>query len=192
MEAVRIIRNEHRSIAAVMHGMVYLVRQIRDRGVRPDFAVLGAMIYYIDTFPERLHHPKEDKYLFRLLRMRCAEAGPLLDRLEQEHRTGATKIRALEQALARFQQGGMPEFPAFASAVDAYADFHWQHMRAEEKEVLPLAEKHLTAGDWEAIDAAFTDNSDPLFGSEAGQAYDQLFRRIVNLAPPPIGVGPVR
>jgi hemerythrin-like domain-containing protein len=192
VEAVRIIRNEHRSLAAVVHGMVYLVREIRDRGARPDFALLGAMIYYIDTFPERLHHPKEDKYLFRLLRMRCAEAAPLLDRLEQEHRAGASKIRALEQALARFQQGGMPEFPAFAAAVDAYADFHWEHMRAEEKEVLPLAEKHLTAGDWEAIDAAFTDNSDPLFGAGPGQAYDQLFQRIVNLAPPPIGVGPVR
>ena len=192
MEAVRIIRNEHRSLAAVLHGMVYLVREIRDRGARPDFALLGAMIYYIDTFPERLHHPKEDKYVFRLLRMRCAEAAPLLDRLEQEHRTGASKIRALEQALARFQQGGMPEFRAFAAAVDAYADFHWEHMRAEEKEVLPLAEKHLTAGDWEAIDAAFTDNSDPLFGAGAEQAYDQLFQRIVNLAPPPIGVGPIR
>lgn len=172
--------------------MLYLVREIRDRGARADFTLLGAMVYYIDTFPERFHHPKEDKYLFRLLRMRCPAAASLLNRLEAEHRDGASKIRAVEQALARFQQGGMAEFPAFAAAVDAYADFHWEHMRAEEKEVLPLAEKHLTAGDWEAIDAAFTDHSDPLFGAEAGQAYDQLFRRIVNLAPPPIGVGPVR
>jgi len=192
VEAIRIIREEHRSLAAVLHGMVYLVREIRDRGARPDFALLGAMIYYIDTFPERLHHPKEDKYLFRLLRMRHAEAVPLLERLEQEHRAGAGKIRALEQALARFQQGGFNEFSAFATAVDAYADFHWEHMRAEENEVFPLAEKYLTAGDCEAIDAAFTDHRDPLFGSAAGQAYEELFRRIVNLAPPPIGVGPVR
>jgi len=192
VEAIRIIREEHRSLAAVLHGMVYLVREIRDRGARPDFALLGAMLYYIDTFPERLHHPKEDKYLFRLLRMRFSAAAPLLERLEQEHKTGASKIRALEQALARFQQGGMSEFAAFATAVDSYADFHWDHMRAEEREVLPLAEKHLTAGDWEAIDAAFTDHSDPLFGSTTEHAYQELFRRIVNLAPPPIGVGPVR
>src|SRR5215471_21827387 len=192
VDAIRIIREEHRSLAAVLHGMVYLVREIRDRGARPDFALLGAMLYYIDTFPERLHHPKEDKYLFRLLRMRFPAASPLLERLEQEHKTGASKIRALEQALARFQQGGMSEFAAFATAVDSYADFHWDHMRAEEREVLPLAEKHLTAGDWEAIDAAFTDHSDPLFGSTTEHAYQELFRRIVNLAPPPIGVGPVR
>ena len=192
MQAIKIIHDEHRSLAAVLHGMLYLVRQIRERGARPDFALLGAMIYYIDTFPERFHHPKEDQYLFRLLRMRCTEAAPLLGRLQAEHRAGASKIRALEQALARFQQGGTAEFAWFNTAVDDYANFHWDHMRAEEKEVLPLAEKHLTAGDWEAIDAAFTDHSDPLFGAGAEAAYDQLFRRIVNLAPPPIGVGPAR
>jgi hemerythrin-like domain-containing protein len=192
VQAIKIIHDEHRSLAAVLHGMLYLVRQIRERGAKPDFALLGAMIYYIDTFPERFHHPKEDQYLFRLLRIRCSEAAPLLHRLQAEHRDGARKIRGLEQALARFQQGGMPEFSAFNAAVDAYADFHWAHMRAEEKEVLPLAEKHLTAGDWEAIDAAFTDHSDPLFGADAEAAFDELFRRIVNLAPPPIGVGPMR
>ena len=76
------------------------------------------------------------------------------------------------------------------SAVSFDAAFHWDHMRAEEKELLPLAEKYLTAGDWEAVDAAFMGHSDPLFGAEAGAEYDALFRRIVSLAPPPIGVGP--
>ncbi|HTP47321.1 MAG TPA: hemerythrin domain-containing protein [Casimicrobiaceae bacterium] len=190
MQAIRIIHDEHRSLAAVIHGMLYLVREIRERGAKPDFNLLGAMIYYIDAFPERFHHPKEDRYLFRLLRTRCREAGPLIDRLETEHRAGAEKIRLLEQALARYQQGGASEFSAFAAAVDAYAAFHWDHMRAEEKELIPLAEKHLTVGDWEAIDAAFTGHTDPLFGAEAGSGYDALFRRIVNLAPPPIGLGP--
>ncbi len=65
-------------------------------------------------------------------------------------------------------------------------------MRCEEQEVLPLAEKHLTSDDWEAIDAAFTGHTDPLLGAEAGAEHEQLFRRIVNLAPPPIGLGPPR
>jgi len=192
MQAIRIINDEHRSLAAVIHGMLYLVREIREHGAKPDFDLLGAMIYYIDAFPERFHHPKEDRYLFRLLRTRCQEAAQLIGRLETEHRAGAEKIRLLEQALARYQQGGAPEFPAFAAAVEAYAAFHWDHMRAEEKELIPLAQKHLTSGDWEAIDAAFTGHTDPLFGADAGAGYDALFRRIVNLAPPPIGVGPAR
>ena len=191
MEATRIIQGEHRALAAVLHGMLYLVHEIRDRGAKPDFDLLGAMVYYIDAFPERFHHPKEDQYLFARLRIRHPDAAPLLDRLEAEHRIGAEKIRTLEQALTRYQQGGGTEFPAFMAAVEGYAAFHWDHMRAEEKELLPLAEKHLDAADWEAIDAAFLGHTDPVRDSAAGTGYEALFTRIVTLAPPPIGVGPV-
>ena len=190
MQAIRIIRDEHRSLAAVLHGMLYLVHQIRDRGATPDFDLFGAMIYYIDAFPERFHHPKEDQYLFKLLRIRHPESVLLLDRLQLEHRAGAEKIRTLEQALARYQQGGATEFGNFLTAVEAYAAFHWDHMRSEESEVLPLAERHLSAGDWEAVDASVLGHTDPMLSGEAGAKFDALFSRIVALAPPPIGVGP--
>jgi hemerythrin-like domain-containing protein len=169
---------------------LYLVHEIRDHDDKPDFNLFGAMIYYIDSFPERFHHPKEDKYLYRLLRMRHPEAGPMLDRLETEHRAGAEKIRTLEQALARYQEGGKSEFSNFLAAVESYAVFHWEHMRAEEQEALPLAEKYLSVADWEAIDAAFLDHSDPMLGADARNKFDRLFTRIVNLAPAPIGLGP--
>ncbi|HEY1461452.1 MAG TPA: hemerythrin domain-containing protein [Casimicrobiaceae bacterium] len=190
MQAVRTILDEHRSLAAVLHGMLYLVHDIRDARSKPNFEVLGAMIYYIDAFPERYHHPKEDRYLFRALRRRRPEAAPLLDGLEVEHRAGAEKIRMLEQALARYQQGGPAEFSNFLAAVEAYADFHWEHMRVEEKQVLPLAQQYLTEDDWKTIDEAFAGHADPMLGAESGRQFDALFTRIVNLAPPPIGVGP--
>ena len=192
MQSIRIIQGEHRSLATVLDGMLYLVHQIRDGAAKPNFELFGAMIYYVDTVPERFHHPKEDQYLFWLLRIRHPKAAPLLDRLKHEHRVAAEKIRALEQALVRYQQGGAAEFGSFLAAVEAYAELHWAHMQAEEKEVLPLAEKHLTASDWEAIDAAFLSHTDPLLGVEAGAKYEMLFKRIVSLAPPPIGVGSAR
>ena len=188
--AIRIIEDEHRSLAAVLHGLLYLVRQTREHGAKADFKVLGAMLYYIDAVPERFHHPKEDKYLFALLRARCPEARPVLDRLQVEHKTGADKIRGLAHALTRYENGGAAEFAAFATAVENFAEFHWKHMRCEEHEILPLAQQHLTAGDWEAIDAAFTGHTDPLFREQAGDDVHKLFQRILNLAPPPIGVGP--
>ena len=191
MRAIGIIQDEHRSLAAVLHGLLYLVRQTREHGAKPNFKVLGAMLYYIDAVPERFHHPKEDKYLFALLRTRCAEARPALDELQAEHKAGAEKIRSLAHALTRYENGGAAEFEAFAAAVESYADFHWQHMRREEQEILPLAQKHLTAGDWEAIDAAFTGHTDPLFREKASEDMHKLFQQVLNLAPPPIGVGPV-
>lgn len=189
MNAIRIIHSEHRSLAAVLHGMLHLVNEIGLRKEAPNFALFGAMVYYIDTFAERFHHPKEDAYLFKSLRLRSADAAALVDRLETEHRAGAEKIRTLQQALQRYEQGGSSEFAAFADAVRSYAAFHWEHMRTEEDRLLPLARAHLTGSDWQQIDDAFAGNSDPLFGVDAGAQYDALFRRIVSLAPPPIGVG---
>jgi hemerythrin-like domain-containing protein len=190
MNAIDIILDEHRSLAAVLHGLLYLVRAIDSRKMAPDFKLMGAMVYYIDAFPERFHHPKEDEYLFKRLRLRHPEAAALLDRLHAEHEAGATKIRDLEHALARYEHGGPDGFAAFSAAVEAYAAFHWHHMRSEEEEVLPLARQYLLPEDWKVIDEAFAGNTDPLLGAKASSEYDTLFRRIVHLAPPPIGVGP--
>jgi hemerythrin-like domain-containing protein len=192
MKAISIILDEHRSLAAVLGGMVHLVRGIGEGRSAPDFRVFGTMIYYIDAFPERFHHPKEDGYLFRILRLRDAGAAALIDRLQSEHRAGEDKIRALAHALVRYQYGGADEFGQFAAAVENYAAFHWEHMRAEEDRILPLAREHLSVSDWAEIDAAFAGNDDPLVGVKAGETYDALFRRIASLAPPPIGIGPER
>jgi hypothetical protein len=61
-------------------------------------------------------------------------------------------------------------------------------MRAEEKELLPLAERHLVAEDWNAIDDAFDANRDPIAGVRE-RDFETLFSRIVNLAPEPVGLG---
>ena len=65
-------------------------------------------------------------------------------------------------------------------------------MKTEEHVVLPMAEKHLTAGDWESIDAAILGHNEPMIVHEAGAKYEELFRRITWLAPAPIGLGPAR
>lgn len=189
MKAITTLLDEHRSLAAVLHGMRYVLHEIESGRMRPDFRLLGAMVYYIDTFPERFHHPREDAHLFSRLRVRAPAAAPLVERLEAEHVESREKMRDLAQALERYASGGEREFAAFRDAFDAYAGFQWKHMRAEEEELLPLARAHLDADDWKAVAAGLQEATDPLAGARAGD-YDALFRRIVTLAPPPIGVGP--
>jgi len=187
--AVDVIHDEHRTLAAVLHGLQYLIEEVRQGRRKPDFKVLRAMLYYIDAFPERLHHPKEDRYLFARLRERTTEGIAVLDQLEAQHIHGAKLIRDLEQGLLRWEMGGEKEFAAFAAEVEAYAEFHWRHMRQEEDVVLPLASRALTEEDWHEMDAAFTSNADPLIGKDLEKDFERLFTRIVTIAPPPIGVG---
>jgi hemerythrin-like domain-containing protein len=187
--ALNIIRSEHRALAAVIHGLRYLVEQVDKGGPAPDLKVFRAMLHYIDAFPERLHHPKEDRYLFAKIRQRYPEANAIIAGLEAQHVRGAQLIRELERALLAWEEEGSRAFPDFAHRVREYSEFHWQHMREEEDVVLPLAERVLLAEDWRAIDAAFEGNQDPLLGEEVQKDFDKLFSRIVNLAPPPIGLG---
>ncbi len=188
-EAVKVILREHGSIGSVLHGLRFLVQEIRAGRARPDFALLHAMVHYIDAFPERLHHPKEDRYLFPRLRERTHEADAALARLEQQHERGAAMTRQLEQAIERYERRGEDEFAGFAERVEQYTTFYWQHMRDEEELVLPVAQRFLTAADWQEIDAAFAANTDPLAGHDTKGDLQALFRRIALLAPPPIGLG---
>ena len=187
--ALSVIRDEHRSLVAVLQGLQFLVRDIRDRGVEPDFDLFSLIVDYIEIFPEKLHHPKENDYLFKAVRTRTAEANAVLDELEREHARCDALIHSLRHALARYRVGGAQGFEAFAAAVDDYLDFHWKHMRKEEDVVIPLAERVLTDSDWTTIDAAFKANDDPLFGPQPKQEFRTLFQLIVTRAPAPLGVG---
>ena len=189
-EAIRVIKAEHRSIAAVLDGMLFLVGEIRKGRMRPDFELFKAMLHYIRAFPVKLHHPKEDQWLYRILRERRADAAQALDELETEHVQDRELVAGLADALDRYEKFGREAFDAFDNAVKDYAKFEWSHMRKEEEVILPMAEQALSADDWKAIDAAFRSNEDPIVGVRVTREFRELFKRIVNLAPPPIGVGP--
>ena len=190
MQAISIIAREHRSLAAVLRGLLYIVREIRYFAIEPDFELLNAMLHYIDAFSEQFHHPKEETYLFERLGARLPAAASLINRLKQEHHSGTVDLRALQNALTHYRDARSSAFPEFSSRAAGFAAFHWDHMRREEDELIPLARLHLIGADWDAIDAAFLGHTDPMLGAERGAEYQELFRRIVELAPPPLGKVP--
>ena len=187
-QAIRIIHDEHLSISAVLSGLKSLTQMAQDSRLRPEFAVFRAMIYYIDAFPERMHHPKEDQHLFARLLQRDPSARALIEGLRAEHVAGGQLVRDLEQALLEYEETWPEGAQKFAAAVENYSQFHWMHMGKEENELLPLAQKSLTAEDWGAIEAAFAGNEDPI-ADRREKDFDKLYQRIVNLAPAPIGLG---
>lgn len=190
-QAISVIKAEHRSLAAVLHGLLAVIDDLLKLGGKADFRVLRAMLDYIDRYPDRFHHPKEDQYLFRLLRLRAVDAVGLLDSLEAEHRKNIDLMGDLRRALQRFEEtpGDPARLTTLQTLVRQYAEFHWSHMRIEEEQVFPLAISRLLPEDWQEIDAAFCHNEDPLFGMDAKREYDELLRRIVAIAPAPIGTG---
>jgi len=188
-KAIRIIEDEHRSLAAVLNGLCTVAREVREGRMPVDPDLLQAMVDYIREFPERLHHPKEDGHLFRLVRARTPELSPVLLALAGEHVRGGELLGRVGAALSGFRAGQAP-FGALADAIRAYAELEWSHMRTEEEQILPAARRSFTPADWSEVDAAFGANVDPLAGMDPRRELRELFRRITALAPAPIGVGP--
>ncbi|MBC7804260.1 MAG: hemerythrin domain-containing protein [Candidatus Parcubacteria bacterium] len=187
-ESIRTMQDEHRSISSVLHALKHLARNAQDVTIKADFKVFRTMIRYIDEFPEQLHHPKEDKFLFARLAEACPGARPLIARLESEHKEGARLVRELERALILFDNTGPDGVANFCDMVDLYTEFQWDHMRLEDNELLPLAELHFTPEDWRVVDEGFSSNTDPIAQIKE-KDFQALFSRLVVLAPAPVGLG---
>lgn len=188
--ALTIIHDEHRSLGAVLHGLRFLVREALSKGSALDFKLLWSMIYYMDAFSQRLHDPREEAYLFAKLKERTHEADEIIARLEQQHADSAEYLRKMELMLGQLEAGVPGSLEAFATVVEQQTEEARQHMQLEEKTVIPLAKKYLTTEDWIGIAEAFGEHGDPRFGEKPEHEFRDLFSKIVNLAPPPIGVGP--
>lgn len=189
-ESLRTIRNEHSALASVLSSMEMMVK--RGPGDAPEkfFDVLRAMLFYIDEFPERQHHPKESDLLFpRVVRL-APETMAEITRLEKDHATGEQQVRELQHLLLAWELMGDRRRTAFEEAAHRYVRFYLEHMSLEEHSILPAAERVLTDQDWRELDAAFAVNQDPMVkGNPGDPAYDRLFTRIVVRAPSPIGLG---
>lgn len=188
--ALTIIHWEHQSIESVLHAISYFVDQMWAGRRAPENKVFRAMLHYIDLFAEHLHHPKEDRHLFRRLRLRTHRADELLDLLEADHLLGAAKIRRLQQAFLRYEEGGLAYFYAFAITFRDYARFYRAHMHCEEEMLFPLAESVLTDDDWREINAAFAGQGDIHISPHTEHDLGKLFDHILSITPAPIGAAP--
>lgn len=162
-EAIATILEEHRSLKAIVHGLKHLLNEARTGGDPRNFKLLRAMLHYIEAYPEKRHHPKEEAFVFARLRERTDAADTVLDELEKQHHHTEKQLARLHHCLESFQSGETGGLAAFANAVDQFADAMWQHMAMEEKVLLPLAREHLTAEDWARIADAFGENDDPAY-----------------------------
>ena len=192
---LRVLRDEHAVLSAVLRSISLLLTESRRRGVRPDLTTLRAMLFYIDEFPEKVHHTKESELLFPRMRARSDEGHAVLARLDADHQASHGAVRALEHELLVLEMmGDAPDdasrYARFETEVHAYVTAYLEHIRVEEAEVLPLAERVLGAGDWAELDAAFMKNRDPLTHREGDDAFRPLFKRILMTLPAPLGLGP--
>lgn len=187
--AIHILRDEHAAIAAMLNSALALAEAGPGTGHPADFFdSVGAMLFYVDEFPERCHHPTESNLLFPMLLKAAPELRPVVQRLEMDHVAGEGRVRDLLHRLNGWRYVGESRRADFVRALQEYVRFYLGHMRVEESELLPLIATRLTAAQQQELDRAFDASRDPLVGGPLDEAYAALFRRVTEQARAPVGL----
>jgi branched-chain amino acid transport system ATP-binding protein len=188
MKAVAIIKAEHRNLESVLFTLGHLVKEIEKNKAVP-LNVFHGIIYYLDSFLDKYHHPKENKYLFPALLERHPESRQIIEELGKQHGRGERMLLDVVKTLSAFEFLGDSGFAGFRDAVQDYIEFERTHIHLEETEILPMAKQYLSDSDWIPIEKAFLCNEDPLFGTAPSTEFQTLFHSLSSLIPAPYGLG---
>jgi hemerythrin-like domain-containing protein len=175
--AVEIIRTEHAALGEVLGLLQRTLRDLEAGIGEPDFGLLSLALYYLDDFPYRCHHPKEERCLFPAVRRHTRQFDTVLNQLDAEHAGDTYRLRDLDRALVRYQAGAPQGLRTFRAAVDLYAAVLYEHMRREEGMLQAL---ELPAAEWRAIATAFAEDEEPLVAGHRRGEFGRLRDRIVS------------
>ena len=170
---------EHRNMEMLL---VVLERELEifDRGDRPDYEVVRAVISYFELYPEVYHHPQED-LVFAKLKLRDPAAAAKVGNLALEHQKGAERLRRVAQAIDSVLTDREVLRQNVDNIVRDFIEHERRHIVMEDRDFFPAALKALEPQDWTEIASAFTSHEDPLFSEAAEETFDALRTRIMQL-----------
>jgi hemerythrin-like domain-containing protein len=154
--------------------------EIFDRGDRPDYEVIRAIISYFEVYPEVYHHPQED-LVFAKLRIRDPAAAAKVRNLAQEHQKGAERLRGVAQAVDSVLADRELLRQNVDKIVRDFIEHERRHIMMEDRDFFPAALKALEPQDWTEIASALTSRKDPLFSDVVEERFDGLRAHIVRL-----------
>src|SRR6185437_5502993 len=140
------LSQEHRNIAKLLE-ILERELDVFDRGDRPDYEVIRAVISYFEVYPELYHHPQED-VVFAKLRTRDPTAAAKVGDLAGEHRKGAERLRRVAQAVDNVLRDREVLRKNVDNIVRDFIEQERRHMTMEDRDFFPAALKALEPQDW--------------------------------------------
>jgi iron-sulfur cluster repair protein YtfE (RIC family) len=136
------------------------------------------------------HHRGEDTHLWPLLRTRAADAAPVMQVLEDQHKEMDSVLAEVAAGLASWSETASQGTGAsIADAADRLRDLLTEHLTLEEEQALPLLEQHVTEAEWDEMVRSEAGTVEPsritlLTGMMLYEASPQAVQKIMDNAPP--------
>jgi hemerythrin-like domain-containing protein len=176
---IEVLRQEHRNIERLL---CVLERELSvfDRGERPDYEAVVAVIDCFKDYPDSCHHPKEDMIVEKL-KARDPGAAATIGDLAGEHQEGARRLRRVAQAVERVLSDQDLVRQNVDNIIRDFINHERQHMAMEERIVFPAALDALRPEDWADIALRLADRDDPFYQAGFEQKFNRLRRNILKM-----------
>jgi len=138
------------------------------------------------------HHTGEDELLWPKLLERAAPDAALVHRMEAQHERVDAAIQRIGPALDRWEAEARPAVSEeVAAGFDSLRVALLEHLDEEEREILPLAARHITQAEWNELGehgVGETRKQDLpiLFGAVAEEATPEEMVQILGTVPLPV------
>jgi len=173
------LAREHRNLEKLLDVLEHEL-EVFDRGERPDYEVIRAIVCYFEIHPQVYHHPQED-LVFAKLRLRDPAAAEKIGDLAGEHRKGAERLRRVAMTV----DAVLVDREMLRQTVDAiirdFIEHERRHISMEDRHFFPAALNALEPEDWTEIASSLTRRKDPLFSDVAEAGFETLREHILRL-----------
>lgn len=176
---IEMLRHEHRNIEKLLDVMEQELN-VFDRGERPDYEIIGAIISFFAKYPDTCHHPKED-IVYEKFKTRAPERGASITDLRAEHREGALRLRRVAEAIDNVLNDQDLPRGSIDHIVRDFIDNERKHIVLEDEEVFPAIVGALLPEDWADIALKIADRYGPPSGAGFEAQFSALARDILDL-----------
>jgi hemerythrin-like domain-containing protein len=140
----------HRAFRRELTILPRLVREVDDGDTQRAATLAGAVRLVLAGLHH--HHTGEDVILWPALLERAAPSTGLVETMQAQHEAVEGHMDQVEPLLRAWEDAPTPARGAeLADLLDRLAAALIEHLDLEEREILPLAERHVTVAEWNSL-----------------------------------------
>ena len=180
-EIMKGLQKDHQNLAQVLKIMEIQLKRIAE-GNDNALALMLDASNYIQSYPDMIHHPKENK-VFEVFKYRSSEEADTLETLYHQHQTLPAVTIKFQSMLHEAINGlGVINRDDLVTHIKNFIAHEWEHMDLEESVIFPLINKTLEEKDWKLLEETIEGDTDPMFSGKIEESFKNLYQSIKSQA----------
>lgn len=166
------LKQDHRNMTKLLDAFERQFEVFSEAGA-PDYALMQATLEYCVDYPDKVHHPKEDLIWASLIK-RDKDAVAGMGDLTRLHEELSALSHSINYALKMVLQEETASRDWVGTSARNFLNAYRAHMKLEDEQFFPAAERTLTKEDWKEIDSKYESLEDPLFDRREESRFESL------------------